>query len=451
MNVARDLRSDLTRIVDAALAAVSPEQCLIQNVTVNGDCLTVGDFSIDLAGVRRIIVVGMGKASAGMAASLEDLLEGRISEGIVVTADGYKVPTQSVEVVEASHPVPDARGLATARRIVDLVEDAQEDDLVVVLISGGGSALLALPVAGITIAQVAATNELLLRSGAKIEEVNAVRKHLSQVKGGQFVRRACPAQVLSLVLSDVPGDPLTAIASGPTVADPTTYGDAAHILQRCRIWNRIPRSVRDHVKAGVRGEVPETPKSGDAVFSRVKNVIIGSGSLAAAVAATEAERLGYHTLLLTTTLEGEAREAGRVLAAIAREEAWTHRPIPLPALIVAAGETTVTVTGTGKGGRNQELALAAAAGIAGLENVVVAAVGTDGRDGPTDAAGGMVDGSTVSRLSSAGIVLEDSLERNDTYHALMAAGDLIVTGATGTNVADLYLVAVEGRRRQTHS
>ena len=444
MTTSQDLRSDVTRIVNAVLAGVSPEQCLLHSVAIDEDHLTGEGLSIDLTRVRRIIVLGMGKASAGMAASLEDLLGERISEGLVVTADGYGVPTRSVKVVEASHPVPDARGIAAAQRIVHLVDDAQEDDLVIVLISGGGSALLPFPVTGISLSDLTATNELLLRSGAKIQEVNTVRKHLSQVKGGQLARRALPAQVLTLILSDVPGDPLDAIASGPTVGDPTTYADAARILRHYGLWERIPLSVRDHIKAGARGEIPETPKPGDDVFARVTTTIIGSGSIAVEAALNEAKNLGYHTVLLTTTLEGEAREVGRVLAAVAREEIRSSQPLPLPALIVAAGETTVTVSGSGKGGRNQELALSAALGIEGLPGAVIASVGTDGRDGPTDAAGAIIDGGTIPRLRKLGIDPEESLAANDSYHALASSGDLLFTGPTGTNVADLCFVACRG-------
>jgi len=382
-----------------------------------------------------------------MAATLEDLLGERISGGLVVTADGYRVPTRRVatrrvEVVEASHPVPDARGRAAAERIVALVQEANEEDLVIVLISGGGSALLPLPASGITLSDLAAINELLLRSGAKIQEINTVRKHLSQVKGGQLARHAFPAQVLTLVLSDVPGDPLNAIASGPTVGDPTTFDQAKRILRQYRLWEEIPGSVRKRIEAGVRGEIEETPKPGDDVLQRVTTTIIGSGSDALDAAREEGDRLGYHTLFLTTTLEGEAREVGKILAAVAREEASSGRPVPLPALILAAGETTVTVRGTGRGGRNQELALSAALGIEGIAQVVISSIGTDGRDGPTAAAGGMVDGETVGRMRERGIDPGEYLEQNNSYKALEEAGDLIVTGPTGTNVADLCFVAV---------
>jgi hydroxypyruvate reductase len=436
------LRSDLDRIAQAALIAVAPETCLRRAVHVEGDQLHIAGETLDLSNIQRIVVVGMGKASARMAATLEELLGERISGGLVVTADGYGVATRKVEIIEAAHPVPDARGCTAAERIVALLEEANEEDLVIVLISGGGSALLPLPTPGITLSDLAATNELLLRSGAKIQEINTVRKHLSQVKGGQLARHAFPAQVLALVLSDVPGDPLHAIASGPTVGDPTTFHQAEQILRQYDVWNDLPNFVRERIEAGTRGESSETLKPGDDVLQRVTTTIIGSGSDAAEAALVEAESLGYHTLLLTTTLEGEAREVGKLLASLAREEASRNRPLPHPALIMAAGETTVTVKGKGKGGRNQELALSAALGIDGISNVVIASLGTDGRDGPTDAAGGMVDGGSVGRMLEQGIDPQEYLDRNDSYRALEQAGDLILTGPTGTNVADLCFVAV---------
>lgn len=439
---AKTLRADLDKIAQSALIAVAPDACLRQTVQLQGDHLHVADDSFDLAQVRRILVVGMGKASARMAVSLEDLLGERVFGGLVVTADGYKVATRNVEIAEASHPVPDARGLAAAERIVALVGEANEDDLVIVLISGGGSALLPLPAPGITLADLTSTNELLLLSGAKIQEINTVRKHLSQVKGGQLARHAFPAQVLTLVLSDVPGDPLHAIASGPTEGDPTTFLQAERILRQYHVWDDLTGSVQERIEAGVRGESAETPKPGDSALQRVKTKIIGSGCVAAEAALVEAEHLGYHTLLLTTTLEGEAREVGKLLASIAREEVKRGRPVPHPALIMAAGETTVTVRGEGKGGRNQELALSAAMGIAGIPHVVISSLGTDGRDGPTDAAGGMVDGGTVGRMQERGIDPQEYLDRNDAYRALEQATDLILTGPTGTNVADLCFVAV---------
>jgi len=435
-----ELHDDLWQILQRALEAVSPEKCIQRTITRDGESLRVQGEEYDLSRIKRVIVVGIGKASARMAAALEELLGDKIAAGIGVTADGCKVPTRRVEVVEAGHPVPDERGRAAARRIVDTVGSAGKDDLVIVLISGGGSALLTLPAPGLSLADLRETNRLLLRSGACIQELNTVRKHLSQVKGGQLARHAFPARVLSLILSDVPGDPLDVIASGPTVPDPTRFADALAVLERYDISERVPSSVRSHLISGKRGEIPETPKPEDPLFQGVKNVLVGSGNMAAQAACTEGERLGYHTLLLTTTLAGEAREVGKVFASLARELVTHGRPVPPPALLVAAGETTVTVRGPGKGGRNQELALSAAMGIEGLPGVVIAALGTDGRDGPTDAAGGMVDGETIGRLRAHAVDPWNALARNDAYNALGKADALIRTGPTGTNVADLVVV-----------
>jgi hydroxypyruvate reductase len=437
-----ELRNDLWRILQKAVEAVSPEGCVNRTVRLDGEILRIDSAEYDLARAGRVIVVGVGKASARMAAALEEVLGERIAAGLVITADGYKVPTRKVEVVEAAHPVPDSRGLEAAERIAALVDSAEEKDLVIVLISGGGSALLTLPAPPVTLSDLIETNQLLLLSGARIQEINTVRKHLSQLKGGQLATRAFPAQVISIILSDVPGDPVDMIASGPTVPDPTTFSDAVAILNRYRLWEKVPAAVRARLSAGVDGKVPDTPKPGDPAFTRVNYVIAGSGTIAAEAAQQEGERLGYNTLILTTTLEGEAREVGKVFAAMARELAARDRPVPAPALVLAAGETTVTVHGSGKGGRNQELALSAALGISGLSGVIIASLGTDGRDGPTDAAGGMVDGETLDRLHAREIDPWDVLARNDSYTALGAVDALINTGPTGTNVADLVAIIV---------
>ncbi len=431
-------------ILSAGLTAASPATCIPQVVGCDGTAVVIGDERIDLERVNRVIVVGIGKATAQMAAALETIIGDRITAGVVVTADGYTARTRRVAVMEAGHPVPDTRCLDAARRITALVDDADADDVVIVLISGGGSALLTLPAPPVTLPDLSATNRLLLLSGARIQEINTVRKHLSQVKGGQLAQRAFPARVIAIILSDVPGDPVDMIASGPTVPDPTTFAAGIEILKRYRLWEKVPATVRSRLAAGADGDIPETPKPDNSAFNRVSYVIAGSGTIAAEAAQQEGKRLGYNTLLLTTTLEGEAREVGKVVAAVAREVVAKNRPIPRPALILAAGETTVTVRGDGTGGRNQELALAAALGISGLPEVIIAALGTDGRDGPTDAAGGIVDGETINRIRAHGISPQDALTRNDAYHALAAAGVLINTGPTGTNVADLVAILVCG-------
>ncbi|MFH1609893.1 MAG: glycerate kinase [Candidatus Bipolaricaulota bacterium] len=432
------LRVDAWRIAQAALAAADPTACVRRALRREDDRLQVGGSVYDLRRTRRVVVVGMGKAAARMAVAVEETLGDRISAGLVVTADGCGVPPQRVEVVEAGHPVPDARGLAAACRIAALVDGAGEDDLVIVVISGGGSALLPLPAEGLSLDDLAQVNVLLLRSGVPIHEMNAVRKHLSQVKGGQLARWAAPAEVLSVILSDVPGDALDVIASGPTVPDPTTFSDAERVLRGYGLWDGVPLSVRGHIAAGATGGLAETPKPGDPLFTRVANVLVGTGRVAAEAALAEGEALGYRGLILTTTLAGEARVVGEAMAGLACQGARAGHPV----LHVAAGETTVAVRGDGKGGRNQELALAAAVGIAGVPGVVVCALGTDGRDGPTDAAGAMVDGGTIARMRAHGFDPEAALGNNDAYPALAAAGDLLVTGPTGTNVADLCLVLV---------
>lgn len=439
MSKEKGLREDLWQVIQAALRAVEPRECVRRTLRLTPQGLSIAGELHPLP-KGRLWVVGFGKASAHMAAAVEEELGELISGGLVVTADGYRAETRRVQVVEAGHPVPDSRGQEAASRIAELLSQAGEEDLVLVLISGGGSALLTSPAPGISLSALMSTTELLLRSGATIQELNTVRKHLSRVKGGQLARLAAPARVISLILSDVPGDPLDVIASGPTVPDPTTFQQAVEVLKRRELWEEVPPEVRERLAAGAKGLVPETPKPGASLFQRVRNVVVGCGATAALAACRRGEELGYRTLLLTTTLEGEAREVGRVFASVARELVRWGRPLRPPALVVAAGETTVTVRGQGKGGRNQEFSLAAALGIQGLSGVVICGLGTDGRDGPTDAAGGVVDGETVARIQAAGLDPQKALAENDSHTALRAAGDLLTTGPTGTNVADLYFV-----------
>jgi len=436
------LREFAISAAKAAIAAVEPAVCIPRAVRVDRDRLLVGAERIDLSSVDRVLVVGMGKASPAMAASLEAILGDRISGGLVVTADGYAVSTQRIEIQEAAHPVPDERGLAAAEDVAHIVQDAGPHDLVIVLVSGGGSALLPLPVSGLTLEDLAETNDLLLRAAVPIQEINAIRKHLSALKGGRLAALAHPARVISLILSDVPEDRLDAIASGPTAPDPTTYRDAARIAKRAGIWDALPSTVRAITLRGLQGELEETLKPDDARLAQVSNVLVGSGRVAAEAARAFALEQGYRSAVLASAVQGEAGLVGPVLASIAHEVLGHGLPIPPPALLVAAGETTVIVKGDGRGGRSQEVALSAAAGIDGLEGVVVCAVGTDGRDGPTDAAGGIVDGGSAGRVRAAGLRIADVLADNASYDALLAAGDLVITGPTRTNVADLLLVAV---------
>lgn len=437
---AQDLREHAHAILHAGLRAADAAAAVRRNLGAKGSSLWVGPWQGDLRNFHRVWVVGFGKASVPMARAVEEVLGDWVFGGMVVTKHGHGARLRRVEVLEASHPLPGRDGVMAAERVVEVVRAAREEDLVLCLISGGGSALLCLPAEGLALEDKVATTDLLLRSGATIGEVNAVRKHLSAVKGGQLARVAYPARVVGLVVSDVLGNPLDAIASGPLSPDPTTYEDAVRVLQRYGLLNRVPGAVRRRLERGLAGELPETPKPGDPVFTRVSLHVVASVVEAAEGARAEAERLGYRALILTTWMEGEAREVGRVVAALAREQVLRDRPVTKPACLIMGGETTVTVQGAGRGGRNQELALAAALGLADLEEVLVATLATDGTDGPTDAAGAFADGSTVARGRSQALEVERYLANNDSYTFFDALGDLIRTGPTGTNVNDLVLV-----------
>ena len=438
----RQERAEVLEVLKAALEAVDPGKLIKRHVRLEGDRLIIGERAYDLKDYKNIFVIGGGKASAALAQALEKILGERISAGIVNTKYGYTAETEIIKINEAGHPLPDERGLRGVEEMRRLLSAATEDDLIICLLSGGGSALMPLPAPGIGLEEKAQVTDLLLRSGAAIEELNTVRKHLSAVKGGQLARLAYPAEVIALILSDVLGDPLETIASGPTVPDPTTFAEAQNILERYGLWERIPVAVREHILQGMAGEAPETPKPGDPCFAHVYNLIIGNNRLAVQAALEKAEELGFNTMLLSTFLEGEAREVGKVLAALAKEVVHSGNPIPKKALIVAGGETTVTVRGQGRGGRNQELALSAAISIAGLDGVAIAALATDGTDGPTDGAGGLVDGYTLKRARGKGLNPIEYLGNNDSYNLLRRTGDLIITGPTNTNVNDLMLVAI---------
>ena len=386
----------------------------------------------------RVALVAAGKAAVAMARAAEQALGERLSHGLAVatTAAG---PLERVRLLVASHPVPDARGIAAAREILALASALGRDDLLIVLLSGGASALLPAPAEGVTLEDKAHATSLLLRAGATIHELNAVRKHLSWLKGGGLARAAAPARVVTLVLSDVVGDDLSTIASGPTAPDTTTFADALAVLDRRGLRTQVPAAVLARLERGARGELPETPKPGDAAFRRVTTRIIGSNASSVDAAARAARRQGLRPLVLTTRLEGEAREAGRLLVSVLRECVERGRPAPLPVCLLAGGETTVSVRGSGQGGRNQELAVAAAEALARFPRpAVVAALATDGVDGASDAAGGVVDDTTLARAARIGLAPPAAfVAASDTRNFLGPVGDLIVTGATGTNVVDV--------------
>jgi hydroxypyruvate reductase len=425
------LRQAARAILDAAIAAGDARRLTREALQ-----------RLDLASFRRIVVVGGGKASGTMALAVEEVLGERVTGGLVAVKEAMTAAPRRIRVVEAGHPLPDERGRVVTEEIRRLAATAGADDLVLCLVSGGGSALLPAPVAGVTLAEKQAVTRLLLDAGATINELNAVRKHLSLLKGGQLARAAAPAPVVALLLSDVLGDPLDVIASGPTAPDPTTFADALAVLDAFALRDRIPPAARRHLEAGLAGAVPETPKPGDPLFARVTSCVIGNNELVTEAALREASRLGFPPLLLTRRLQGEAREVARVFAAILAESAQSGRPAARPACLLATGETTVTVRGPGKGGRCQEFALAMAPALAALPGAVVLAAGTDGTDGPTDAAGALVDWTTLARARAGGLDPRAALAANDAYRFFAGLGDLVVTGPTGTNLLDLYLALI---------
>lgn len=436
------LRQDAMTIFRSALAAVDPEEAVRRHLRMEAGALAVEGRRYDLDGCDRVLVVGAGKAVAPMAKALEDLLGDRIAAGLLVIKDGHGLPLRKIRIQEASHPVPDERGVAGTLEILKLLEGARERDLVICLISGGGSALLIAPSEGIGLADKQATTKNLLACGATIHEINTIRKHLSRAKGGQLARAAHPATVLSLILSDVVGDDLDVIGSGPTVPDRSSFQDTLEILKRYEIWNRIPDSVRQRVIQGVKGALPETPKPGDPAFERCAQVLVGSCLRALTAAARTADRLGYQSLILSSKVEGEAREVAKAFSAIGKEILSSGQPVQPPACVLIGGETTVTLQGDGRGGRNQEFVLASAIALEGTDRVVLLAGGTDGTDGPTDAAGAVADGHTVRRAREMGMDPHAFLKRSDSYHFFKPLNDLIITGPTRTNVMDVYMLLV---------
>jgi hydroxypyruvate reductase len=440
----------LRGLLKAALDAADPAAAVYRSMRLEKSRLIITDpnkkvsqeYGHELNGVRRLVVIGAGKAAPGMAAAVESVLGSRITDGLVVTTTGRYKPLKKIRILTAGHPIPDRSGRIASAGLVDRVTGLGPDDLVLFLLSGGASALLPFPAKGITLRDKQRVTDQLLRSGATIQELNSVRKHLSRLKGGQLAARCRPARVISLILSDVIGNPLDAIGSGPTVPDPTTFGDAVEVLKKYRLWRGAPRLIKKHLEAGCHGARSETPKPGDPLFRRVKNIIIGDNQTAVAAVAEKARATGWNAFVLTTQFQGEAREAAKRFGMLARGLRETGKPVAGPACLIAGGELTVTVSGRGKGGRCQELALAAVKEIAGLSGTTLAAFGTDGRDGPTDAAGAVIDDRTLSRAVRKGLDPDRYLARNDSYHFFKKLGGLIRSGPTGTNLNDLYLLLV---------
>ena len=423
-------KKDALQIYRAALTAADPQHAVLRHLRFGGRILTAGRRKYALSNFDRIFVIGAGKASAAMASAVERLLGRRVTGGLVIAPDGVSARLRRVRIHAARHPLPDERGVEGARQIAEIARQAGPRDLVIGVISGGASALLPAPRPPLTLEQKQSLTRALMNGGANIHELNAARKHISLLKGGQLAALAHPAPVVALILSDVIGDDLDVIGSGPTVADRSTVADAEAVLARY--------GVRAMANA-----FQETPKPGDPRLGLVHNLIVGSNRLAIDAAAKKARALGYRTVVLSTFIDGESREIAAMHAAIAKEILTANRPIRRPACILSGGETTVTVRGSGLGGRSQEFVLAAAIALNGHAPVTVLSAGTDGADGPTDAAGAIADGHTMARAAALGLDAHAYLANNDSYHFFEPLHGLIRTGPTGTNVMDVRVLLVE--------
>jgi len=437
----RKARSDALSILAAAVNAAEPGAAVKKAVDVRGGKIRVSGGALEISKFRAIKLLAFGKAAEPMARALSEIVE--IDEGLVITnaptRHEFPIPHSEIRnlqstiyILQSSHPVPDESSARAGEEAMALVRRCKKGDLLFALISGGGSAMLEAP--AVPLANLKATTRLLLASGCGIKEMNAVRKHLSNIKGGRLAAAAAArgCTVISLIISDVIGDSVDAIASGPTAPDPTTFCDAVRIAKARDVWSKLPAAVKGHLSNGAQGKIPETPKPCDKIFDNVHNFVIAGNHTACEAAAAKAKELGYSAHILTTELSGEAREAGAILAKAALK-AKTRTAI------ICGGETTVTLRGAGKGGRNQETVLAAAPVIAG-KNIVFASMGTDGIDGPTDAAGAICDGSTMRRAAKLGMAPEKFLKNNDSYNFFAPLGDLIITGPTGTNVMDIVVL-----------
>lgn len=446
-NLLKQMRSEAEQLFQVSIERVNPYEAVKRFVRPDGNRLIFGQkgqpgIELDMEEFHHVFLVGGGKATAPMARAVEELLNDRINEGIINVKYGFTDKLSFTEIIEAGHPLPDQNGVDGTEKILDLLKRAKEKDLIFSLISGGGSALLPQPVPQISLEEKQAVTRRLLECGASIDEINAIRKHISASKGGQMARSAFPATTVNLMLSDVVGDKMDVIASGPFVPDMSTFEQAWGILEKYRLKD-IPDSIRDHLKKGMEKMVSETPKKGDPIFDKIYNFIIGSNILALEAAREGAEKMGYQTLILSSMVEGETREVALVHSAIAKEILKTGRPANPPVCIISGGETTVTIRGQGLGGRNQEFCLAAAMDLMDIApRVVILSGGTDGNDGPTPAAGAIVDPLTVHRGKEMGMDASDYLDNNDAYHFFQKIDELLMTGPTNTNVMDVRIMLV---------
>ena len=436
-----DRKSIAEQIFLAGVAGVLPDQLIRSQVKLVNNILSVAGHTYDLTSIKNIYVIGAGKASALMAKEIEFLLGERITKGHIVVKYGHGCDLKFITITEAGHPLPDANGVAAAGQILEMAQSADEHDLVICLISGGASSLLADFPEGAGLEDLQLANELLVKSGAGIKEINTVRKHLSHIKGGQLARAIYPAKAVSLILSDVVGDPLEVIASGPTSYDNSTFADAYAVVQEYQLGNKFPKTMMRHLQDGIAGWLPETPKAGDKVFDNIKNLIIGSNGMALTAAAAKAQALGFTTYVITDALEEDYTEVAEFI--LTTIENFRNYKKEQPLCLLFGGEPTVKVTGSGLGGRNQHLALYCALQLQGTKGITLLCAGTDGSDGPTDAAGAVVDGETAAKARAAGIDLQQYLNNADSYHFFKQAGGHIITGSTKTNVMDMMVVLIE--------
>jgi hydroxypyruvate reductase len=436
------LREKALSIFQACLKGADPKLCVKRFLKLENGYISAGNFRRRLDQIKRIIVAGAGKASALMAQATEEILEDKIDKGIVVAEKGPEVALKKTELFFGGHPFPDENGARGTQEILQMLSEDKDNDLVIFLLSGGGSALLVSSAEGVSLEDKKRMVQLLFECGANIDEMNTIRKHISKVKGGRLAKIAYPAQTISLILSDVIGDRLDSIASGPTSPDPTTFEDCFEILNRYKLLDKIPESVRFFLEENKGKQENETIKPGDEVFEKVENIIVGSNLLALKEAEKKAKKLDFNTLLLSSTVSGDTTRAAKEHASLAREIINGREKISPPACVISGGETTVEIKGNGKGGRNQEFVLASAIQIQGLKDMVISSINTDGIDGPTDAAGAICDGTTVSRAKKLSLDPEDHLKQNDSYHFFEKLGDLIKTGPTNTNVMDIHLILI---------
>ncbi len=439
-------RKIIDDLISCALGSVDPGEAVRDNLSISGHSLFVEDREYDLREIKRIKVVGAGKAAGPMACAVGDVLLGRVDGGLIIVKHGHDSPASDlspIELICAGHPIPEAGGVRATERIMTLAGDLDREDLLVTVISGGCSALLVSPAPGISLEDKQVVVRALLDSGASIHQINTVRKHLSSIKGGLLAQLASPARTISLIISDVVGDAPDTIGSGPTAPDPTTFTEAIHVLDAFDLASRVPRSVMERLERGAAGDHRETPTDDDPCFRNVQNIVIRSGRHAAQAAAQAAFKCGFNAVIVEPPMQGSARDAGSMIASMAREVVESGRPERRPACLVFFGETTVNVTGDGRGGRNQELALAAAIDIDGVQGVTIATLATDGQDGPTDAAGAVVDARTIQHARKLGMDPGRYLANNDSYSFFDATGGLIRTGNTLTNVADLAFVLID--------